>query len=437
MVVKPVARQRRQRHPLPGAQRARRLLALARLSLGGQRHRAGRGRRRRGRAHAARAVRLCDRRRGCSPCAARTGKKSRDLVRPTNARSSVRPKCAPGCCSSRKRCAPRSNGDSPRKARCRAATSAPRRHGSTALRATDGQPADLCAVYATAMAEENAAGGRVVSAPSSGAAGPVAALLQFWRDGGSLQQEDRAIDFLLAGAAVGGLLRSAGVRQVGCQGEVGVAAAMAAAGYAAVLGGSNAQVLYAAERGLEPHLGLACDPAVAGSKTPCIERNAWPRRAPTTRGECGARAGAAHGPRRARALRRAVRPRHGGAAQIHVDRRGGGQRRRVLKLLRPVSVTTDVVMRAPSVRRAGSLDRQRCAAARWWRRAGALTFNEPARRCVRPRCLSACGALGFVKACVVSRVTAIGGLCKPALSIACGVLVFAGAAPIGSATFPA
>ncbi|MEO8754043.1 MAG: serine dehydratase beta chain, partial [Casimicrobiaceae bacterium] len=112
-----------------------------------------------------------------------------------------------------------------------------------ALGATNGQPQDLCAVYATAMAEENAAGGRVVSAPSSGAAGPVAALLQFWRDSGSLQQEDRAIDFLLAGAAVGGLLRCAGVRQVGCQGEVGVAAAMAAAGYAAVLGGSNAQVL--------------------------------------------------------------------------------------------------------------------------------------------------------------------------------------------------
>jgi L-serine dehydratase len=143
-----------------------------------------------------------------------------------------------------------------------------------ALRATGAPAAQLCAVYATAMAEENALGGRVVAAPSSGAAGPVAALLQFWRDSGSLQQDDRAIDFLLAGAAVGGLLRSAGVRQVGCQGEVGVAAAMAAAGYAAVLGGSNAQILFAAERALEPHLGLACNPAGGRIEDPCIERNA-------------------------------------------------------------------------------------------------------------------------------------------------------------------
>ena len=131
-----------------------------------------------------------------------------------------------------------------------------------ALRATEATPEQLCAVYATAIAEENAAGG------------PVAALLQHWRDSGPLQQDDRAIDFLLAGAAVGGLLRSAGVRQVGCQGEVGVAAAMAAAGYATVLGGSNAQVLHAAELALEPHLGLACDPAGGRIEDPCIERNA-------------------------------------------------------------------------------------------------------------------------------------------------------------------
>jgi len=143
-----------------------------------------------------------------------------------------------------------------------------------ALRATDATPAQLCAVYATAIAEENAAGGRVVAAPSSGAAGPVAALLQHWRDSGPLRQDDGAIDFLLAGAAVGGLLRCAGVTQVGCQGEVGVAAAMAAAGYATALGGSNAQVLHAAERALEPHLGLACDPGGGRIEDPCIERNA-------------------------------------------------------------------------------------------------------------------------------------------------------------------
>jgi L-serine dehydratase len=143
-----------------------------------------------------------------------------------------------------------------------------------ALRTTAATPEQLCAVYATAAAEENAACGRVVAAPSSGAAGPVAALLQLWRDSGPLQEDDRAIEFLLAGAATGGLLRCAGVRQVGCQGEVGVAAAMAAAGYATVLGGSNAQVLHAAERALEPHLGLACDPAGGRIEDPCIERNA-------------------------------------------------------------------------------------------------------------------------------------------------------------------
>jgi L-serine dehydratase len=143
-----------------------------------------------------------------------------------------------------------------------------------ALRATGATPDQLCAVYATAVAEENAAAGRVVAAPSSGAAGPVAALLQHWRDSGPLQHDDRTIDFLLAGAAVGGLLRCAGVQQVGCQGEVGVAAAMAAAGYATVLDGSNAQILHAAERALEPHLGLACDPAGGRIEDPCIERNA-------------------------------------------------------------------------------------------------------------------------------------------------------------------
>ena len=145
---------------------------------------------------------------------------------------------------------------------------------SDALRDTGAQDSQRCAVYATAIAEENAAGGRVVSAPTSGSAGPVAALMQIWRDGAPMQQEDRAVDFLLAGAAVGGLLRAEGVRQVGCQGEIGVAAAMAAAGYAAVLNGSNAQILFAAERALAPHLGLSCNPIGGRIEDPCIERNA-------------------------------------------------------------------------------------------------------------------------------------------------------------------
>jgi L-serine dehydratase len=143
-----------------------------------------------------------------------------------------------------------------------------------ASRATNAMPAQLCAVYATAIGEENAAGGRVVSAPSAGASGPVGALLQLWRDSAPEKYEERVTDFLLAGAAVGGLLRAMGARQVGCQGEIGISAAMAAAGYAAVHNASNAQVLYAAERALELHLGLACDLASGRIESPCIERGA-------------------------------------------------------------------------------------------------------------------------------------------------------------------
>jgi L-serine dehydratase len=143
-----------------------------------------------------------------------------------------------------------------------------------AARATSAMPEQVCSIYATAVGEENAVGGKVVAAPSSGAAGPVAALLQLLRDTAPLAYEERTADFLLAGAAVGGILRSTGVRQAGCQGEIGVAAAMAAAGYAAAHDASNAQILYAAERALEPHLGLACDLASGRVEDPCIERGA-------------------------------------------------------------------------------------------------------------------------------------------------------------------
>jgi len=143
-----------------------------------------------------------------------------------------------------------------------------------ASRDTEAMPAHMCAVYATAVGEENALGGRIVAAPSSGAAGPVAAVLHLWWQSHAVAQDERAIDFLLAGAAVGGLIRAAGARQVGCQGEIGVAAAMAAAGFAAVYGGSNAQILHAAELALEPHLGLGCDLADARIEDPCIERSA-------------------------------------------------------------------------------------------------------------------------------------------------------------------
>jgi L-serine dehydratase len=143
-----------------------------------------------------------------------------------------------------------------------------------AARATSAVPEQVCSIYATAVGEENAAGGKVVAAPSSGAAGPVAALLQMWRDTTPRAPEERAGDFLLAGAAVGSILRSSGLRQAGCQGEIGVAAAMAAAGYAAAHNASNAQILFAAERALEPHLGLSCDLVTGRIEDPCIERGA-------------------------------------------------------------------------------------------------------------------------------------------------------------------
>jgi L-serine dehydratase len=131
-----------------------------------------------------------------------------------------------------------------------------------------------CAIYATAVAEENAAGGRIVAAPSNGAAGPVAAALTQFREATPLAGDRGTAEFLLAAAAICGALRGGGLAQAGCQSEIGLAAAMAAAGYAAVLGGSNEHVLLAAELALEPHLGLACDPEGARIQQPCIERNA-------------------------------------------------------------------------------------------------------------------------------------------------------------------
>jgi L-serine dehydratase len=129
-------------------------------------------------------------------------------------------------------------------------------------------------VYATAVAEDNAAGGCVVAAPTHGSAGPVAALLAFWRANESMPSDERAQDFLLAGAAVAQAIQGAGLRQAGCQSAVGLGAAMAAAGYAAALGGSPPQIVFAAERALEAHWGLACDSAAGLVQHPCIARNA-------------------------------------------------------------------------------------------------------------------------------------------------------------------
>lgn len=136
---------------------------------------------------------------------------------------------------------------------------------------------DWLSVYAMAVNEENAAGGRVVTSPTNGAAGVVPAVIRYYRDHCVGARPEGIRDFLLVAAAIGGLIKhnaSISGAEVGCQGEVGSASAMAAAGLCAALGGSNEQVENAAEIALEHHLGMTCDPAGGLVQVPCIERNA-------------------------------------------------------------------------------------------------------------------------------------------------------------------
>jgi L-serine dehydratase len=137
---------------------------------------------------------------------------------------------------------------------------------------------DWLSVYAMAVNEENAAGGRVVTAPTNGAAGVIPATIRYYLDH-CLGADHAGIRiFLLAAAAIGGLIKhnaSISGAEVGCQGEVGSASAMAAAGLCAALGGSNEQVENAAEIALEHHLGMTCDPVGGLVQVPCIERNAF------------------------------------------------------------------------------------------------------------------------------------------------------------------
>ncbi|GAA4894301.1 L-serine ammonia-lyase [Tessaracoccus lubricantis] len=136
---------------------------------------------------------------------------------------------------------------------------------------------DWVNLYALAVNEENAAGGCVVTAPTNGAAGIIPAVLQYYMRFQQGAGDDDVVDFLLAATAVGVLLKmnaSISGAEVGCQGEVGSACAMAAAGLAQVMGGSPAQVENAAEVGLEHNLGLTCDPIGGLVQVPCIERNA-------------------------------------------------------------------------------------------------------------------------------------------------------------------
>ena len=136
---------------------------------------------------------------------------------------------------------------------------------------------DFVNVYAMAVNEENAAGGRVVTAPTNGAAGIMPAVMHYYERFISGANQQGVRDFLLTAGAIGILYKenaSISGAEVGCQGEVGVACSMAAAGLAAVMGGSPAQVENAAEIGMEHNLGLTCDPVGGRVQIPCIERNA-------------------------------------------------------------------------------------------------------------------------------------------------------------------
>ncbi|GAA2464432.1 L-serine ammonia-lyase [Streptomyces macrosporus] len=159
------------------------------------------------------------------------------------------------------------------KVRRRAAASARR------LRA-EGDPAahamEWVTLYAMAVNEENAAGGRVVTAPTNGAAGIIPAVLHYAMEFVPGTDDDTVVRFLLAAGAIGLLFKenaSISGAEVGCQGEVGSACSMAAGGLAEILGGSPEQVENAAEIGIEHNLGLTCDPVGGLVQIPCIERN--------------------------------------------------------------------------------------------------------------------------------------------------------------------
>jgi L-serine dehydratase len=140
-------------------------------------------------------------------------------------------------------------------------------------------PMDWVTVYAMAVNEENAAGGRVVTAPTNGAAGVIPAIAHYYMrftEGASEEKQEGLIRYFLTAAAIGILYKenaSISGAEVGCQGEVGVACSMAAGGLVAALNGTNAQVEHAAEIAMEHNLGMTCDPIGGLVQIPCIERN--------------------------------------------------------------------------------------------------------------------------------------------------------------------
>ncbi|MBA2655516.1 MAG: L-serine ammonia-lyase [Tatlockia sp.] len=132
-------------------------------------------------------------------------------------------------------------------------------------------------LYAMAVNEENAAGGRIVTAPTNGAAGIIPAVLKYCQEAHNRFNNEYVFIYFLTAAAIGILYKegaSLSGAEVGCQGEVGVASSMAAAGLTAVLGGTTEQIENAAEIAMEHHLGMTCDPVMGLVQIPCIERNA-------------------------------------------------------------------------------------------------------------------------------------------------------------------
>ncbi|KFI54177.1 L-serine ammonia-lyase, partial [Bifidobacterium choerinum] len=148
---------------------------------------------------------------------------------------------------------------------------------SAGLRHLESAESSWIDLFALAVSEENAAGGRIVTAPTNGSAGVIPAVLLYYRRLLAGASDEDIRDFLLTAGAVGYLIkRNASISgaEVGCQGEVGSACSMAAAGLCAVVGGTPRQVENAAEIGMEHHLGLTCDPVGGLVQIPCIERNA-------------------------------------------------------------------------------------------------------------------------------------------------------------------
>ncbi|WP_264214718.1 L-serine ammonia-lyase [Leisingera thetidis] len=154
-------------------------------------------------------------------------------------------------------------------------------HGKLLVRQNSSQKlpenhTDWVISYAMAVNEENAAGGRIVTAPTNGAAGVIPAVIAFWQKHMQEMPKGSVQEFFLTAAAIGGLIKhnaSISGAECGCQAEVGSAAAMAAAGLAAVRGGTPEQIENAAEIALEHHLGMTCDPIKGLVQIPCIERN--------------------------------------------------------------------------------------------------------------------------------------------------------------------